>query len=242
MPAKIGKLKNLNFSDPAEKAEYNRAIFTQIAPVYGFLTIVLSFGRDSAWKKKLMGLLPEAKAPTCLDLACGPGDITLALARKYPRGVIVGLDLTPAMLGKAAPGLYPNVQFVQADMNHTGFEKDHFDIITGGYALRNAPGIPQALQEIRRILKPGGRAFFLDFSKSPSRLVSAINLFVLKFWGSLWGILLHGNPDIYAYIAESLRHFPDRTEFHGWLEQAGFRNISERMLFFGMLSIVSFEK
>jgi ubiquinone/menaquinone biosynthesis methyltransferase len=245
MPNKYSQLKirKLDLLNPNDKLSLNKRLFTVVAPVYQFITIALSFGRDAAWKRKLIQGLPAMKNPQCLDLACGTGDIACALAEKYPSGSIIGLDINEEMLALASKkSAYPNLSFVLRDMSHTGFATDRFDLITGGYALRNAPSIPKTLKEIFRILKPGGHCAMLDFSKSHHPSLQSVSLFFLTIWGGLWGLILHGNPDIYAYIAKSLQYFPDRAALKIILAETGFKNISSRLLFFGFLEIITFEK
>ena len=245
MPNKYPQLKirNLDLLNPRDKLLFNKRLFTVVAPVYRFVTKALSFGRDSAWKRKLIQCLPAIKNPQCLDLACGTGDIAFALAEKYSGGSIIGLDLNEKMLTLARTrSTFSNIRFVLVDMSHTGFENDRFDVITGGYALRNAPDIPETLQEIFRILKPCGYCALLDFSKSRRPWLQSFSIFFLTIWGGLWGLILHGNPDIYAYIAKSLKYFPDRTALKVLLAETGFRNISSSLLFFGFLEIITFEK
>ena len=245
MPNKYPQLKirNLDLLNPRDKLLFNKRLFTVVAPVYQFVTQALSFGRDSAWKRKLIQCLPAIKNPQCLDLACGTGDIAFALAKKYSSGSIIGLDINEKMLTLAkTKSAFPNIRFVLGDMSHTSFENDRFDVITGGYALRNAPSVPETLKEIFRILKPGGYCTLLDFSKSHRPWLQAVSLFFLTIWGGLWGLILHGNPDIYAYIAKSLKYFPDRVAIKVLLAETGFKNISSRLLFFGFLEIIIFEK
>ena len=245
MPNKYPQLKirNLDILNPGDKLLFNKRLFTVVAPVYQFVTQALSFGRDSAWKRKLIQCLPAIKNPQCLDLACGTGDIAFALAEKYAGGSIVGLDINEKMLTLAkTKSAFPNIRLVLGDMSHTSFENDRFDVITGGYALRNAPSVPETLKEIFRILKPGGYCTLLDFSKSHRPWLQAVSLFFLTIWGGLWGLILHGNPDIYAYIAKSLKYFPDRVAIKVLLAETGFKNISSRLLFFGFLEIIIFEK
>jgi demethylmenaquinone methyltransferase/2-methoxy-6-polyprenyl-1,4-benzoquinol methylase len=245
MPNKYPQLKisKHDLLNPNDKLSLNKRLFTVVAPVYQFVTIALSFSQDSAWKRKLIQYLPPMKNPQCLDLACGTGDIAYALAEKYPGGSIIGLDINEKMLALAKTNsAFSNISFVLRDMSQTGFENDRFDLITGGYALRNAPSIQETLNEIFRILKPGGYCAMLDFSKSHRPWLQSISLFFLTIWGGLWGLILHGNPDIYAYIAKSLQYFPDRTALKILLAETGFKNISSRLLFFGFLEIITFEK
>ena len=127
-------------------------------------------------------------------------------------------------------------------MGNTPFPNNSFDVVTGGYALRNAPDLRETLKEINRVLKPGGTAVFLDFSKPFSKLGQALTFFVLTFWGGLWGLLLHGKPAVYVYIAKSLRLFPDRRRFQELLNELGFISIRSRLFYFGLIEIIGFQK
>ncbi|MCX6995654.1 MAG: class I SAM-dependent methyltransferase [Kiritimatiellaeota bacterium] len=161
--------------EPDQKRRLTHGLFTGIAPEYDRITPLLSLGRDRSWKRALIRALPDFAQPCCLDLACGTGDLAFLLARRYPAGHILGLDLTEKMLELARQrNDCPNVSFACADMAHTSQAAASMDIVTGGYALRNASDIATALDEIARILKPGGVAAFLDFSKPASRLVQGL--------------------------------------------------------------------
>ena len=227
--------------NPDTKRRYNEALFEEVAPRYDFVTRALSLGRDAAWKRMMVAALPAPAKPVCVDLASGTGDIAFLLARRYPDGEIIATDLTPAMLELARKNNPPsNVRFVQCDMCATGLPDASADIVTGSYALRNAPHLGSALAEIRRILKPGGTAAFLDFSKPASQFGQRMTHALLKTWGGFWGLLLHGNPEVYAYIAESLKHFPDRTELRKMLAEEGFTNILSQTFYFGIVELIRF--
>lgn len=243
MNKKLKKLNELNFNDKNEKKDYNSELFTIVAPKYNFLTKVLSFFRDYAWKKMLIKTLPNLDEPLCVDIACGTGDITKLLALKYPNGSITGVDLNEKMLEIASKKVKcENIDFKRMSMDDMDFKTLSMDIITGGYALRNAPDIKTTLIEFNRILKDGGTVALLDFAKSNSKLAQKTGYFLLWFWGSLWGLILHGNSEVYAYIAESLKNYPDNIELIRIIKDSGFKNISKKTLMFGLLSIITFEK
>jgi demethylmenaquinone methyltransferase/2-methoxy-6-polyprenyl-1,4-benzoquinol methylase len=228
---------------PEGKLLFNEQMFGEISGKYDFITRALSLGRDTAWKKELIRHLPEIQSPSCLDLASGTGDITFRLAEKYPSGKVIGLDLTKPMLEKARKtNKYSNVEFQHGNMCKTDFPDNSFDIITGGYAIRNAPVLQKALTEIARIIKPGGTAAFLDFSKGPNKLFQKSEIFLLKLWGGFWGLILHRNIEIYTYIAESLKQFPDREQLKGLLRKDGFEIIFSKKHYAGLAETIICKK
>ena len=226
-----------------KKRYFNEQMFTEIAPRYDFITRALSFWRDAAWKRELVAQLPRQDTPRGLDLACGTGDIAFLLAEKYPRGDIIGIDITERMLVLARRrNTRPNVAFRNEDMGRLTLETSSVDIVTGGYALRNAPDLEATLDEINRVMRPGGSAAFLDFSRPASRVAEQMQYLVLKFWTGLWGLLLHGNHEVYSYIAESLRRFPDRVQLRRLLHDKGFTVEQTRLHFFGVTELIVVRK
>ncbi|MEX2607602.1 MAG: class I SAM-dependent methyltransferase [Kiritimatiellia bacterium] len=227
---------------PDSKRRYNRDLFREVAPRYDLITRLLSFGRDSAWKRWMLRELPGRNPTAILDVACGTGDITRALHARYPDAQVVGLDLTPEMLDLAR-GLAPEgIEFLEADMNHTGRPDAGQDLITGGYALRNAPDISGALIEFHRMLRPGGQLALLDFSVPRNPLLRRVHYSLLLFWGGLWGLLLHGDPRVYAYIARSLAHFPDRESLHATLQENHLPVRSHKRFMLGMIEVLICER
>jgi len=166
----------VDFADPERKQRVTREVFAKLASTYDRFTPGLSLFRDRTWKRALVQNLPPLARPVCLDLACGTGDIAFLLAARYPHGHVLGTDITDAMLELARHrNACVNVEFKNADMMQTGLPGGSFDIITGGYALRNAPDLDLALKEIQRLLKPGGGAAFLDFSNPPQPALRWLN-------------------------------------------------------------------
>jgi ubiquinone/menaquinone biosynthesis methyltransferase len=237
----------LKIGDHLENAEtkkhYNERLFCEVAPRYDFITRALSFGRDAAWKRTLVSLLPAHESPVCVDLACGTGDLTFLLAHKYPAGRIVGLDITEPMLDIARDrNAYSNASFVTQDMRSIETASASVDIVTGGYALRNAPDLGTAIDEIARVLKPGGVAAFLDFSKPGANIPQRMEYWGLKIWTGLWGVLLHRNHEVYCYIAESLQRFPDRQQLRSMFLQRGFSIVDFRRFFGGITELLVVQK
>lgn len=110
--------------------------------------------------------------------------------------------------------------------------------MAGSYALRNAPDLDKALSEVRRILRPGGVAAFLDFSRPSPAWLQLAEYWLLKAWGGFWGLMLLGNPEVYAYIAESLAAFPDRAQLRERVSNRGLMPVQQRRFYFGVLQML----
>jgi ubiquinone/menaquinone biosynthesis methyltransferase len=228
-----------SLDDPAAKRALNERLFTAIASEYPWMTAVLSLGRDASWKRRLVRALPDLRSPVCVDLACGTGDLTRLLADRFTDGTVTGQDLTAAMIDIARRRTsQPNVRYEQRDIAASELPDASVDIVTAGYALRNAPILEDAMAEVARILRPGGHAAFLDFMRWPGRVSGRVELSALRFWGSLWGLLLHRNRDVYGYIAESLSRFPTLPELEQRFQAHGLSVIRTIRCFFGVTAIV----
>lgn len=228
---------------PNKKREFNKLHFTESAPRYDFATRVLSFWQDARWKRYLIQSLPPLSHPICLDIACGTGDLTFGLAKRFPDGTIEGLDITVAMLDIARQrNSYDQVTFTQGDMLPLEYPDNFADIITGGYALRNAPDLKATLREIYRVLKPGGVAAFLDFSKPSNPIFQFTEYGLLKSWGSLWGLLLHGNAQVHGYISASLKTYPDRRQMEALVTDIRFQPYKQKLFFLGITEVLMLKK
>ncbi len=239
----LTKKSQQNLDNPVSKRNYVKEIFAVVAPRYRFITHVLSFGQDARWKKILVSKLSEIRQGVILDIACGPGDIAKLLLKKNGSASVIGCDISHEMISRAGQDLkIAGIKFMLQDMDHLSMKDNSINMITGGYALRNAPELRFALAEAFRVLKPGGIAAYLDFSRSPNRYFSQCQYLMLKIWGGLWGLALHRNPDIYGYLADSLCVFPDRTQLKVIMKEAGFIDIESHLQMFGMIEILFAKK
>ncbi len=228
---------------PERKKLYNEIHFAEAASRYDLATRAMSLFRDASWKARLVGSLPPVRAPLCVDIACGTGDVALLLAERYPEGRVAGLDIAEPMLAIARNrNDHRNLRFHRRDMCETGFPEQSVDIVTGSYALRNAPDLARAVGEIRRILKPGGTAAFLDFSKPRATCFRIPRHLLLRTWCGFWGLLLHGNHEVHGYIAASLSAFPDRRALRALFGESGFELVSSRRFFLGILELLVFRR
>ena len=228
------------FSSPAAKSRYVRGLFATIADRYDLITAVLSYGQDARWKARLVSLADVRKGERALDLAAGTGDIAFAIAARGAK--TVAIDITHRMLQLAAgkSGNSPSparVDFITADMTSLPLGPAVFDLVTTGYGLRNVPDLDAAIDEIARVLRPGGRLLSLDFNRPEQPIMRAAYLAYLTAVGSLLGWVLHRDPDTYRYIPESIKRYPGARGVADRLAARGFDHVTVIPLLFGLMSL-----
>jgi len=226
-----------SLATPEAKRRYVRRLFATIADRYDLITRVLSYGRDAAWKRRLVAMSDAGSSVRALDLACGTGDIAFALAERGAR--VTGLDLTTRMVQLACAKMPPRppVAFLAGDMMALPFADAQFDLVTAGYGLRNVPQLEPAVAEIRRVLRPGGLLLSLDFNRPAKALMRGIYLGYLIVVGSALGWILHGDPDTYRYIPESIRRYPGAAGVSRLLDRSGFEQCRVVPLLGGLMAI-----
>jgi ubiquinone/menaquinone biosynthesis methyltransferase len=222
------------FESPQAKRRYVRQLFATIADRYDLITRLLSYGQDARWKRRLVQSAAVKRGERALDLACGTGDIAMAVAARG--ATTVGLDITHRMveLGKARSTA---VRFVTGDMTNLPFGSQQFDLVTTGYGLRNVPDLDAALDEIARVLKPGGRMLSLDFNRPHNPVVRGAYLAYLTVVGAALGWILHRDPDTYRYIPASIRRYPGAAGVATTMRARGFANVRVIPLLFGLMSL-----
>lgn len=231
------------FDSPEQKQRYVRTLFATIADRYDLITVVLSFGRDRAWKRRLADQARLARGESLIDLACGTGDIAFEAARRGASAV--GLDVTPRMIEIAQvkanrakiEGDWPIPKFAVGDMMALPFRSATADVVTTGYGLRNVPGLVAAVDEIARVLKPGARLLSLDFNRPESPAVRKAFLVYLRLVGGALGWLLHRDPDTYRYIPESIERYPGAEGVAALLRDHGFGEVEVVPLLFGLMTL-----
>lgn len=231
------------FSTPQAKRRYVRRLFSTIADRYDLITRVLSYGQDARWKATLVAMANIRAGERALDLACGTGDIAFAIANRGAR--TVGLDITHRMLELAlrragsakAPSSQADIGFICGDMTSLPLQSALFDLVTTGYGLRNVPDLDAAIDEIARVLKPGGRLLSLDFNRPDSAIVRAVYLSYLTAVGATLGWILHRDPDTYRYIPASIRRYPGARGVADKMGARGFTNVRIVPLLFGLMTL-----
>jgi demethylmenaquinone methyltransferase/2-methoxy-6-polyprenyl-1,4-benzoquinol methylase len=227
------------FTSPDTKKHYVRRLFSTIADRYDLITVLLSYGMDRRWKRRVGAFAAVRRGARVLDLACGTGDIAREL---QVRGAsVIGLDVTERML-LLARRKTQGIGLVCADMASLPFGSAEFDIITTGYGLRNVPDLPVALAEAHRVLRPGGRLVSLDFNRPRSGLVRAIYLGYLTAVGAALGWILHRDPDTYRYIPASIQRYPGADGVAAMMRAAGFTEARWTAVLGGLMAIHVAEK
>jgi demethylmenaquinone methyltransferase / 2-methoxy-6-polyprenyl-1,4-benzoquinol methylase len=222
---------------PARKRIYVRRLFHTIADRYDLITVLLSFGRDAAWKKRLVRMAGVRPGMRLLDVACGTGDITYALARNGARAV--GLDVTPRMIELARAKRHGGgpVAFVVGDMMTLPFADASFDVVTTGYGIRNVPELEPALSEIGRVLRPGGLFLSLDFNRPENAIVRTIYVIYLHVVGGALGWVLHRDADTYRYIPATIARYAGARRVVSLLRECGFASAEWRRVLGGLMAI-----
>jgi demethylmenaquinone methyltransferase / 2-methoxy-6-polyprenyl-1,4-benzoquinol methylase len=243
------------FFDPGdERAARVHDLFSSIARRYDLINDLQSLGLHRHWKRRAIQLARPRPGQRALDLCCGTGDLALGLAR---HGLsLAGLDFSermlevaqtrssgmrtqdPAALRHAAPVL----RWVRGDAQRIPFSDNCFDIVTVGYGLRNLASWEAGLREMQRVAKPGGRLVVLDFGKPDNALWRGLYFGYLKLIVPGLGRVLCGSASAYAYILESLQHYPAQQGVGAKLRDLGLVEVRQVNLLGGAMSIHCGEK
>jgi demethylmenaquinone methyltransferase / 2-methoxy-6-polyprenyl-1,4-benzoquinol methylase len=208
-----------------------RTMFDRIAPVYDAMNRVMTAGLDQRWRR-LTAEAAVRPGDRVLDACCGTGDLALADARAGGR--VVGLDFSERMLERARRKSTA-VEWVRGDLLELPFEDESFDAATVGFGVRNVADLERALRELRRVLRPGGRLGILEITtpRGPLRLF-------YRLWFDrivpLLGKLLRGGS-AYTYLPASVRRFPGPEDLAALLREAGFGDVSFRLLAGGIVAL-----
>ena len=241
-------MSNIFFKPGEQRATRVNDLFAAIAPRYDLLNDLQSFGLHRAWKRRLVKLARARPGVRALDVCCGTGDIAHALAKCGAD--VVGLDFSDPMLrianekakvqGPKAKVRTP--EFLRADAQNIPFADNSFEIVTIGYGLRNLASWETGLREMQRVTKPCGRLLVLDFGKPDNAVWRAVYFGYLKLFIPILGRLFCGNAPAYAYILESLRHYPSQRGVATKMRELGLRNVQVINFLGGIMSLHYAEK
>lgn len=223
-------------------------MFDRIAHRYDLLNRLLSGGTDVRWRKTMNRRIPEGKNLRVLDLATGTADVLIAMehaCKNVASGV--GLDMSGGMLKYGQQklvslGLDQKFRLVRGDATCLGLDDKQFDAVTISFGIRNVLDVNQGLEEMHRILKPGGRALILEFSLPANRPFRAAYLFYFRHVLPRLGALISGDSYAYRYLNETVETFPYGEDFCQLMRNAGFEDVTATPLTFGIASLYQGER
>jgi len=216
-------------------------MFDNISGNYDFMNRIMTLGIDVKWRKKVVKMVAETKPEKILDIATGTGDFALMLAPIKPKK-IVGLDISEGMLsvGKKKvkeKGLDDLIEMVLGDSENLPFEDNSFDAVTVGFGVRNFENLDKGLQEIYRVLRPGGIFVVLETSQPEVFPFKQLYKFHSKYIIPLLGSLFSKDKKAYEYLPESAGAFPYGEAFNNILKKNKFISVQDYPLLFGAASI-----
>jgi demethylmenaquinone methyltransferase / 2-methoxy-6-polyprenyl-1,4-benzoquinol methylase len=226
--------------DDQQKAERVRSVFDSVAENYDVMNDLMSMGLHRAWKAYAVAASRLRQGHRVLDLAAGTGDLTYSFAKRVGRsGMVVHTDINESMLRVGRNRLLNQgcvVPTAICDAEKLPFDSASFDLVSVAFGLRNMTRKDIALQEMQRVLKPGGRVLVLEFSKIASPLEKIYDWYSFEVL-PLLGQWIAADADSYRYLAESIRMHPGQAELKNMMHQAGFAHVDVHNLTAGVVAL-----
>ena len=222
-----------------------REMFNSIAGSYDKLNHILSLDFDKSWRRHALArIIDDKEKLSVLDLACGTGDFSIAIANKMKSlghidSRVTGVDIADGMLEimkdkVRKAGLEDFISVNLGDGEHLQFGTGVFDAVTLAFGIRNFENREQGLKEMLRVLKPGGRLVILELSLPENGFMRACYNVYFKMILPLVGGSVSGVRSAYEYLPESVKNFPGRKEFMNTLKECGFSKVEHRAFTFGV--------
>jgi demethylmenaquinone methyltransferase / 2-methoxy-6-polyprenyl-1,4-benzoquinol methylase len=229
------------------KKEQVAKMFDQIAGKYDFLNRFLSAGIDISWRKKMLNLLKPSSPQVLLDVATGTADVAIMAEEILKPYRIIGIDISDGMLELGRQKLKNKklsdvIELQNGDSEAIMFPDSTFDAVTVAFGVRNFEHLETGLQEILRVLKPGGMLCILEFSKPNLPGIEQLYNLYLGIVAPEIAKLVSRNKEAYAYLNDSVKAFPEGKAFIAIMEKTGYNDISCRRLSLGICSIYSGRK
>jgi demethylmenaquinone methyltransferase/2-methoxy-6-polyprenyl-1,4-benzoquinol methylase len=223
-----------------EKAEHVRGVFDSVASKYDVMNDLMSAGLHRVWKAYTVKVANLKEGDQVLDIASGTGDLALAFAKKVgASGRVVHTDINEAMLSTGRDRLLNCgvvLPTLVCDAEKLPFADGHFDVVSVAFGLRNMTHKALALQEMCRVLKPGGKLLVLEFSKVAKPLEKIYDWYSFKVLPPL-GKLVAGDDSSYRYLAESIRMHPGQQELKTLMKNSGFGHVDFHNLSAGVVAL-----
>ncbi|MCV2349275.1 bifunctional demethylmenaquinone methyltransferase/2-methoxy-6-polyprenyl-1,4-benzoquinol methylase UbiE [Paucibacter sp. Y2R2-4] len=226
--------------DEREKASRVRGVFDSVASKYDIMNDLMSMGMHRAWKAYTVAVANLKAGDRVLDIAGGTGDLSRAFAKKVgDSGMVVHTDINEAMLRQGRNRLLDEGLILPTnlcDAEKLPYKAGSFDLVSVAFGLRNMTHKDQALAEMCRVLKPGGRLLVLEFSKVAAPLQKPYDWYSFKVLPKL-GQMIAGDAESYRYLAESIRMHPGQQELKAMMKTAGFGHVDVHNLSGGVVAL-----
>lgn len=224
------------------KKEQVAEMFDDIAVRYDFLNRFLSAGIDVRWRKKALSQLLDLKPKSILDVATGTADVAIMASKMLNPEKITGIDISEGMLEIGREkikklNLDEKIRLFKGDSEAICFEDNSFDAVTVAFGVRNFQQLEKGLSEIKRVLKPGGKLVVLEFSKPKLPLVKSVYNLYMKIITPNMGKLFSKNKEAYKYLDESIKKFPEGSQFVNVLNELGYQKTFKKPLSLGICTI-----
>lgn len=231
-----------NLASPDRKTIQN--IFNRIALRYDSMNRLLSFGLDEGWRRRAARLILKewGEREKILDLGVGTGKFLRRFFERQAWQLAVGVDFADEMLQRARRNLPSRCPLLRADIEELPFKEESFDLAVSSFTLRSVQDRPHFFKEIRRILRPKGKAAFLCLTRPPSFFWRMLYLPYLKFYLPVWGRILTGDPSAYQFLSQSIQAFPSPPEIAHELESLGFQSVRLFSFTFGISTLILAQK
>jgi demethylmenaquinone methyltransferase/2-methoxy-6-polyprenyl-1,4-benzoquinol methylase len=202
----------------------------------------MSLGIDIIWRKKAIKELQKDKPETILDVATGTGDFAFEALEMLKPKKIIGVDISQGMLNIADQKIIKRnksdvFEVRLGDSEKLLFEDNSFDAVTVAYGVRNFENLEKGIADMLRVLKPGGKAVILEFSKPKTFPIKQGYNFYFNYITPTIGKIFSKDPRAYSYLPESVNAFPDGKKFTDLMDKVGYKNTKARPLAFGICSI-----
>ncbi|MBY6035689.1 demethylmenaquinone methyltransferase [Fictibacillus nanhaiensis] len=212
------------------KEERVHSVFEKISDQYDYMNDLISFKQHSKWRKDTMKKMNVQLGDHCLDVCCGTGEWTFALAEAAgEHGQVKGLDFSENMLKVGREKLKkrhtPQVTFIHGNAMELPFEENSFDFVTIGFGLRNVPDYLQTLKEMARVVKPGGRVVCLETSHPTVPVFKQLFALYFTYIMPVFGKLFAKSYQEYAWLQESTEAFLTKEELAKLFKEAGLCNV-----------------
>lgn len=225
-------------------------MFDSIAPRYDLMNALMSGGLHRVWLRRALAQVPPlGESARVLDVACGTGDVSFALARRFPHAFVQGVDLSEGMLSVARrrtarldAATASRLAFTQGDCLALPWQDDTYDAVTVSYGVRNFSRLEQGYREMLRVLKPGGTLVVLELCEPTSPAMHFLYRLYTRTLVPLAGRIVSGDARAYSYLPESIAACPQRGAMTALMQRAGFTQTRYRALFPGAACLYTARK